>query len=380
MKKHHRHENDCLNCGTELQGHFCHVCGQENLQLKEPFWHFLSHSISHYFHFDSKFFSTLRPLLTKPGQLTLDYLAGRRTRYLHPVSMYIFVSIVYFLVIPKLEHRLDRQEENEEQKSEEVAKYKPAPADTLGEAQKSIDEAPLGGFLKGVAKKSIQKISLKQQGEQFKLLPFNRQTQILDSLKKVNQLHPNQANADKIETYADAHILKEDSTYASYLKRQQLLPEGDRDNFYQRFTKQRDIEIKLRTNKEWSLDKEIEHYQPKLYFILMPLFALFLMINFRRDHKYYVEYLVFTIHCFTAFFIFEVIVEPLNYLLLNDESTIFNVLRFAAILWYSYTALITCYQRPKRVTIRKMITLGIMLFIAFKISYEIIHEIVYLTA
>src|ERR1700761_6174351 len=99
MKKHYRKENDCLNCGATLQGHYCHVCGQENLQIKESFGHMMNHAISDYFHFDHQFFHTLKPLFFKPGFLTNEYKAGRRAQYLHPVKMYIFISLLYFLMV-----------------------------------------------------------------------------------------------------------------------------------------------------------------------------------------------------------------------------------------------------------------------------------------
>ena len=99
MKKHYRAENDCLNCGATLQGKFCHVCGQENLEIKESFGHLMNHAVSDYFHFDDKFFNTLKPLLFKPGKLTNEYMAGKRASYLHPVKMYIFISFIYFVLL-----------------------------------------------------------------------------------------------------------------------------------------------------------------------------------------------------------------------------------------------------------------------------------------
>ena len=99
MKKHYRTENDCLNCGTLLQGRFCFNCGQENLEVKESFGHMMNHAVSDYFHFDHQFFHTLKPLFFKPGFLTNEYMAGRRAQYLHPVKMYIFISLVYFLLL-----------------------------------------------------------------------------------------------------------------------------------------------------------------------------------------------------------------------------------------------------------------------------------------
>ena len=99
MKKHYRHENDCLNCGTQLQGKYCHSCGQENLQIKESFGHMITHAVGDYFHFDHQFFHTLKPLFLSPGKLTNEYMAGKRVQYLHPVKMYIFISLVYFVLL-----------------------------------------------------------------------------------------------------------------------------------------------------------------------------------------------------------------------------------------------------------------------------------------
>jgi hypothetical protein len=388
MKKHYRHENDCLNCGAELKGHFCHECGQENTHLKEPFWHFLSHSISHYFHFDSKFFSTLKPLLTQPGYLTQQYMAGKRTRYLQPVSMYIFVSIVYFLVVPHLNHNTPEKREigpvtitNDDNDSVSVKTLSP---DSLAAAKKALKNVPFGDKYQEKIQKALtlaaEKNNEKVKIFKFKKLPFARQTLIIDSLTAVNKAHQTDSIDDRLDDFNEIHTTREDSTYDSYLKRQKRLPSNEQDNFFKKWSKQRDIEIKQKTNKDWDIDKEIEHYQPKLYFILMPLFAFCLMLNFRRNHQYYVEHIIFTIHFFTAFFIFEIIVKPIDFFIFHNGSKIIKLLTFAAICWYSYLALRTFYKRPPGQTIRKMVTLGLMYLMAFGISYFVIYLVVYLTA
>ncbi|WP_370340638.1 DUF3667 domain-containing protein [Mucilaginibacter aurantiaciroseus] len=40
----------------------------------------------------------MRPLFLKPGHLTKGYLAGRRAQYLHRVKMYIFISLIFFVI------------------------------------------------------------------------------------------------------------------------------------------------------------------------------------------------------------------------------------------------------------------------------------------
>ena len=98
MKHHLRKEKNCLNCGTEVTDRFCSHCGQENLETKESFGHLVGHFFADVTHYDSKFFTTIKDLLFKPGFLTRQYFAGRRTKYLNPLRMYFFISFIFFLV------------------------------------------------------------------------------------------------------------------------------------------------------------------------------------------------------------------------------------------------------------------------------------------
>jgi len=93
-----RKEKDCLNCGTTVAGRFCQHCGQENLVPKQKFGGMLKHFVYDLFHFDGKFFDTLRNLVFRPGFIPKEYVAGKRQSYLDPIRMYLFTSAVFFLV------------------------------------------------------------------------------------------------------------------------------------------------------------------------------------------------------------------------------------------------------------------------------------------
>jgi hypothetical protein len=88
----------CLNCGTELQGPFCHYCGQPDKNFLRFFPVLLRELMEDFLDFDSRFMRTMKPLLFKPGKLTRDYLDGRRFRYTPPLRLYIFSSIACFFI------------------------------------------------------------------------------------------------------------------------------------------------------------------------------------------------------------------------------------------------------------------------------------------
>ncbi len=88
----------CPNCGFQSIGNYCSQCGQETHLHKETFWGLVMHFVGDYFHYDSKFWMTMKALWFSPGKLTLAYWNKQRMRYIKPVSLYIFVSAVYFLL------------------------------------------------------------------------------------------------------------------------------------------------------------------------------------------------------------------------------------------------------------------------------------------
>lgn len=77
---------------------YCAACGQKAIG-REDLNEFLQQFLGDYFTWDSKLIRSLVPLLVRPGFLTTEYLAGRRARYIPPLRMFIFLSIIFFLVI-----------------------------------------------------------------------------------------------------------------------------------------------------------------------------------------------------------------------------------------------------------------------------------------
>lgn len=370
----YRKERNCLNCGFHVEEHYCSSCGQPNLELKESFWQFVSHSVAHYFHFDNKFFQTLVPLLTKPGQVTLDYLAGKRARYINPISMYIFVSIVYFLVV------FSPTKKQKEQLSDEKVF-----AENTKAQRQLLDSIPNPLTKGGIKDQSIigtaqQKIKEGLDRSTFKKLSFKLQDSILQTLKADNQLQKNDSLARIISRFEEIHQLRNDSTYAAYLDRQKTLPLFERDNWFERMIKKRSIEIGQ--NAEL-ITEQLAHNRPKQYFLLMPLMALFIMLNFRKNHINYLDHLIFTIHGMTAFFLVSIFTQPLiKYIFGTDAilSSIVNLAVIAWICWYMFNAIKVFYQRKNGVIIARMIWILILYGISVKLTEMVLINIIYYVA
>lgn len=96
----HAHgEFTCPNCGKKSDGEFCAACGQkkihpDDLSLRHA-WHHVVHEIVHV---DGKFLNSLKLLFTRPGQLTLDFIEGRRARHVHPIQLFLLIGVAFFFL------------------------------------------------------------------------------------------------------------------------------------------------------------------------------------------------------------------------------------------------------------------------------------------
>ena len=89
----------CLNCGTALSGPYCNSCGQRQLDLDQPIRDLLREVVDSFLSLDARIIRTLWALISRPGWLTTEFLAGRRVRYVHPFKLYFAFSLLLFLAL-----------------------------------------------------------------------------------------------------------------------------------------------------------------------------------------------------------------------------------------------------------------------------------------
>lgn len=315
MSGKYRKEKDCLNCGHEVEAHFCSYCGQENIIVKEDALHMVVHAVSDYFHFESKFFGTIKPLLFQPGVLTQKYVEGKRASYLHPIKLYIFISIVFFLVA------LSGNKKHEtETKKESTTIQK-------GKSNSQLDTS--------------EKDSSDFVGPN-----------ILGSIKK-NKDKAKKRGTSKYNIMTSGPVL--DSTVVAYEKRQSGLPEEKRDGFIKAVIQKKNIELMHNEDSTEKLEESLLHNIPKMMFLLLPLFALILKIVYFNKKKYYFEHLIYAFHVHSAIFLIVLISTLITWLggYFYDISELMFTLSFFWITWYIYKSLRTFYGNSRWVTILK---------------------------
>lgn len=338
-----RKEKACLNCGAAIHGRFCHVCGQENIEPKESFWHLITHFMYDITHFDGKFFSTLQYLLFRPGFLSHEYLRGRRASYLHPIRMYVFTSAFFFLIFFSLH------------KEDEVTKVninKPTAAQLLHKLEKkktslvkdtTEEEMPL------IAKRSLIAAIAATDSD---IALIKRDTTAKDKLKTLD------------DSFSMLSFSTDNLTYKSldaYDSVQKQLPAAKRDNFIERRFSRQNIHLKEKYNGDekaiWiAILSKFKHFFPQMLFVSLPLFALLLQLLYvRRKNFFYVNHVVFTIHLYCATFIIilaNIAIESL-WNIFGKYPDWMGGLFVLAGFFYWYKALRNFYEQRRGKTILK---------------------------
>jgi len=96
----------CHNCHATVSTAYCGECGQKAQVHIASAHEFLHHFIGHYIAAEGKLWRTFGWLIAKPGQLTVEFIRGRRGQFIDPLRLLLTVSLLAFLMMKWQVHRL----------------------------------------------------------------------------------------------------------------------------------------------------------------------------------------------------------------------------------------------------------------------------------
>lgn len=325
----------CLNCGTGLKGPFCYYCGQPDRNFLRFFPVLLRDLMEDLLDLDSRFMRTLKPLLFKPGRLTRDYMQGRRFRYAPPMRLYIFSSIVFFLLAAVLSSDViptgERQAQDrfmvissDDDGNEEVV------ADVTGNLPADTPEQQQDGQTSAEDKGDKKETHGISTGDiQFNDKPWNRETNPVDIRWLPDWLN------DRIN----------DEVEESPQKAEQI-----------------------NANPNLIIDK-IFDILPATMFILLPVVALIFKFWYLFAKRFYIEHLIFALHNHAFLFVALTLILLIN--LTGDllgwqghssaasASTWLSGFIGAWIPLYMLISLRVVYQQNWLLTIGKFVVIGL---------------------
>lgn len=314
--QHLREDKTCLNCGSTVEQRFCGNCGQENVETRQSFWGLLKHFIEDFTHYEGKFWQTLKLLFFKPALLTTEYLNGKRTSYVPPVRLYIFISFVTFFlphVVPS-----SNEVNHHEYTPEQINLIDSIRNDSFDDMEYHSDL----GLILSSSYKSLHELDSAQQAH---------------------------AGTDEEKDFLEYKLA------AKSIQLKRYMPNELWDLFLQ------------------ALGKNF----PKSLFIYLPLFALVLYAFHRKKHLYF-DHAIFTLHYFSFLLLaFSCTMLMINGLLWADHffhfSWTYTVLMYMLLglfIWYVVYFFVAHYkQYPQNAAISILkglgiFTLNLMLFFA----------------
>jgi hypothetical protein len=95
----------CANCGTPLEGAYCHVCGQDSDTHKRSIRHLAFEAVGGLFEFDGRIWRTFPALFFRPGGLARDYIDGRIVRHVPPFRTFLVALLLFIFAAEHAAHQ-----------------------------------------------------------------------------------------------------------------------------------------------------------------------------------------------------------------------------------------------------------------------------------
>lgn len=325
----------CKNCGAELMGIYCHRCGQYALDINQSAFKYIKQFAENTYQYDGRLWATIRMIFCRPGKLTSEFAAGRINSYVHPLKLYMFMSLIFFsfvlLTLPEI-----REAENKGNPfADKIA---------LREADKKREDS--------------LKNWTRQDGA------YKEHT---DSLKRAinSQIIASLSQEPSVEPLVDSNVALPDASRQKKADSMALFKSDTTTVMAENGKKTASTSVEEEDDDEDDLKfffiKEIRSSIPIVMLFLVPLYGMILRFQYRKQCKQYMNCLVFALHFHTILLIcMSVIIVTLSVPYLDWLDV--------ALMWLLFMYLIIASRNFYgvswfRATIRSIFGLSFYLFI-----------------
>jgi hypothetical protein len=245
---------------VEEDAKFCSICGQKKIVKTLSFKELIGDFFSNIFSLDSKFFRTFGRLIFRPGNLTNEYVAGKRQRYYTPIRLFLFWLTIAFILLnlvfsdlQKDSNRMDQEVQVETYKDSLRIQFDAVFTDSISQ-QKLDSLLPKEGVLKDMETSFFS------------------------------------INFDDSISMKDLYLLESDAIIEKYnitnFWKKQLVSQ-----MAKAMKSPGDFQMYLLSHLSW------------IIFVSIPFIALTLKLLYIRRKKRYIEHLVYILHLHTFVFI-----------------------------------------------------------------------------
>ncbi len=401
-----RKSNRCLNCASTLDGvyNYCPICGQENNDNNISFGTLFKDFFSNYISLDTRIGRSIVPFFFKPGHLTNKFNEGYRVSFVHPIRLYLIVSLFYFFTFHLLSLAvIEKQEEERIGQKVGLDRIEGIPKktadrlneilddDVIEEINDNLDENNVEAFLKVLDDKTKEKILNKLDSNDLSV--FKNAGLNLDSIKKVvpeaitvkigdksdsifldkdsiftkkdSPLSVPVSNWDMVEKY------KDDREVTSKMLFDSLNHEGA-SNFKRYLWKQF---IRVRKSDNRTLANYVVDNLPIMMLFLLPIFAFLLKVFYRRSKTLYIKHVVHALHIHSfAYLLYGISILLIIYVVEDETAQNWvEFISFVTVSTYVYISFLKVYKQKPFKTLIKFNMIGfiygfcIMLFFALEL-------------
>ncbi|MBK8491109.1 MAG: DUF3667 domain-containing protein [Saprospirales bacterium] len=334
-------ENRCLNCHTLLPENaiYCPKCGQKDKDTKVSFLRIVGEAVATLLNLESALFRTL-PNLLIPGKLTLEFFKGKQKKYMNPVRLFLWVSLILVALLTFRSDGADVINLNKELLSEYKQSWEMkralSPLDSAMEkTQNLFPYQNLRPVFDSIRAQYLQNIPLKDSLDMNKNFRMGVEDSLVVSLDDLYELNPDSLlNKYQVEGFWNRIITKQKIKF---------LVDG------------KSFGTTVIGKLTWAL------------FFLLPMLALGLKVVYIRRGFFYVEHLILAVHVHTFAFLLFILMLLAEPLLKTNVGPAWGILLLVIGLYVLFAQKLY-YRQGWAKTILKFILIQIYYYIMLSIA------------